>query len=315
MFYKQFQNFDPMASYVPSAPFALLPEIANRARTLLRNRDQEQIIIIAKRIDHLVESHLCDLKDMAIIDLKKKYDPDDDEFSRYFEWDGGTRENGRYLFNESMLDELGILTQDNASSVDVLKSVIDERDDHFYLPEGVPEPASDEYAEGRDYEFFAVLSLWLLADALSFLTNRANNPTCLSVAGSYAIEAMNSVCYAEHLKESEWLIAYTQKTGDAKLANALKQEKENRKIMLSLARKRDAERDKKEKSEKGKKAAEAKHNRVGGSREKRNKILAAWASGKYSSKDICTEQESASLDMSFATARKALREPRLPKST
>ena len=36
-------------------------------------------------------------------------------------------------------------------------------------------------------------------------------------------------------------------------------------------------------------------------------IKAAWASGKYSSRDVCAEQEAAALGMSFSIARKALR--------
>lgn len=36
-------------------------------------------------------------------------------------------------------------------------------------------------------------------------------------------------------------------------------------------------------------------------------LKAIWATGKYSSKDVCAEQESAGLGMSFSTARKALR--------
>lgn len=40
---------------------------------------------------------------------------------------------------------------------------------------------------------------------------------------------------------------------------------------------------------------------------KRQKIREAWASGKYSSRDICAEQECAALGMSFSAARKALR--------
>jgi hypothetical protein len=54
-------------------------------------------------------------------------------------------------------------------------------------------------------------------------------------------------------------------------------------------------------------AADARHSMPGGSREKRRQIIAAWASGKYSSRDICAEQECAALGMSFSTARKALR--------
>jgi hypothetical protein len=55
------------------------------------------------------------------------------------------------------------------------------------------------------------------------------------------------------------------------------------------------------------KAADALHSQPGGSRDKRVAIRAIWATGKYSSRDICAEQECAALSMSFATARKALR--------
>lgn len=54
-------------------------------------------------------------------------------------------------------------------------------------------------------------------------------------------------------------------------------------------------------------AVNERHNKKGGSREKRERIRAIWASGKYSSRDICAEQECAVLGISFSTARKALR--------
>lgn len=40
---------------------------------------------------------------------------------------------------------------------------------------------------------------------------------------------------------------------------------------------------------------------------KREKIREAWLSGKYTSRDVCAEQECAAIGMSFSTARKALR--------
>ena len=55
-----------------------------------------------------------------------------------------------------------------------------------------------------------------------------------------------------------------------------------------------------------KSAANVRHDMPGQSRAKRKAMLAAWASGKYSSRDICAEQECAGLNMSFSTARKAL---------
>lgn len=63
------------------------------------------------------------------------------------------------------------------------------------------------------------------------------------------------------------------------------------------------------------KAINARHNQPGGSRDKQNQIRAIWATGKYTSRDICAEQECASLVVSFATARKALRNTPDPQTT
>lgn len=54
-------------------------------------------------------------------------------------------------------------------------------------------------------------------------------------------------------------------------------------------------------------AANARHSKPGGSRDKRQQIRAIWMTAKYSSRDICAEQECAALGMSFSSARKALR--------
>ena len=54
------------------------------------------------------------------------------------------------------------------------------------------------------------------------------------------------------------------------------------------------------------KAADALHNKPGGTRDKQTAIRTAWASGKFSSRDTCAEQECAGLNMSYSTARKAL---------
>lgn len=54
-------------------------------------------------------------------------------------------------------------------------------------------------------------------------------------------------------------------------------------------------------------AANARHNQPGGSRDKQRQIREIWATGKYSSRDLCAEEECAALGMSFSAARKALR--------
>ncbi|WP_414450674.1 hypothetical protein AB4851_16400 [Burkholderia sp. 22PA0099] len=62
-----------------------------------------------------------------------------------------------------------------------------------------------------------------------------------------------------------------------------------------------------ERSDSARRAANARHEKPGGSRDKAAQIRAAWAAGKYSTRDICAEQECAALEMSFSTARRALR--------
>jgi len=55
------------------------------------------------------------------------------------------------------------------------------------------------------------------------------------------------------------------------------------------------------------KASLAANIRNAGNRIKRQAIQLLWASGKYSNRDLCAEQECAALEMSFSSARKALR--------
>ena len=62
-----------------------------------------------------------------------------------------------------------------------------------------------------------------------------------------------------------------------------------------------------QKSVRARKNVNIRHDKPGGSREKQKKIREIWASGKFSSRDLCTEQECAALDMSYSSARKALR--------
>jgi hypothetical protein len=57
----------------------------------------------------------------------------------------------------------------------------------------------------------------------------------------------------------------------------------------------------------GRLASDALHNKPKGSRANQALIRAAWASGKFTSRDVCAEQESASIGMSFSAARRALR--------
>lgn len=62
-----------------------------------------------------------------------------------------------------------------------------------------------------------------------------------------------------------------------------------------------------QRSEQARQAANALHSKVGGSIDKQNAIREIWASGKYTTRIRCAEEEFLELKMSFDTARKALR--------
>lgn len=53
-------------------------------------------------------------------------------------------------------------------------------------------------------------------------------------------------------------------------------------------------------------AADTLHDKPGGSRDKQRQIREIWATGKYTSRDLCAEQECATLNMSYSAARRAL---------
>ncbi len=200
----QFQEFDAVSGAVPEQPFSHLPDIARRARSILNGRSAEQIDATAKRINSELESYFSDLKSQAVDELLVKFRNDPERYEGYFDWDGGSVGNGRWNFRREMDDELDIPTAQNSSKVDALKTIIENRDSCFFLPKGAPIPEPDHWPEGRTHELFAVLALLQLASCL-WWTSQRKGSTSLSIAGECALEAMDAVCFAEHVREVEWL--------------------------------------------------------------------------------------------------------------
>lgn len=60
-------------------------------------------------------------------------------------------------------------------------------------------------------------------------------------------------------------------------------------------------------------AANKRHDKPGGSRDKQQQIREIWATGKYTSRDLCAEQECAAIGMSISAARNALKNTPEPK--
>lgn len=84
-------------------------------------------------------------------------DVDSGEFQAFFEWDRGSKDN-EWRLKDDMEDELDIPTANNTSELDALKTIIENRGLPLFLTQGAPLSAHEEFAEGRNFELFAVLS-------------------------------------------------------------------------------------------------------------------------------------------------------------
>jgi hypothetical protein len=212
-------KFGLLSDYVPAYPFDCLPEIALRARELLQSKTDEQASAIAARIKKEVNSYFEDALHVGVGELRSKLSPGDEEFEQYFDWDGASSiGNGRWTFKECMADELGIPTEGNTYLVDALKRVMEKRDDSgFFLKE---EPPPEVFREGKDYEFFAVAALEMIASTICCAQEVRE-----SLAGGIAIKAMEAICHAENLRNKEWLVFHVEYQAQKSLKKALHDQK------------------------------------------------------------------------------------------
>lgn len=206
----EFQEFDSVHGRVPGQPFSCLPEIASRARSILKDKTTRQIEQAAKRICHEIETYFSDLKEQAVGNLRQKFEVDPESFEDFFEWDGGTLENGRWFYKDCMDEDLDVLTAENSSEVDALKTIIEERDEGFMLSTGVPLTEYEHWPEGKTDELFAVLAIMLLTHCCKTMVNDRSAHD-LSFAGDWALKAMDAVGFAEHAREVEWLKQFFEK--------------------------------------------------------------------------------------------------------
>jgi len=264
----QFKDFDLLTSNVPSFPFSYMPDIAWRARALLKPYSAEQISWVAGWINSAIDEYFETVKKEEIERLRQElihlekyrdeeWDKEEDEEAEYqkvrkfFLWEGD--EHGEWVFNTDLDDELDIPTAGSISEVDVLKECEDF----------LSELDENELPIRKPFEHFAVLALGLLSSTLSWL-NQIDGPSdksfdsiedyltsfgierkpvkfSVSMAGEHAIKAMEAVCHAEHLREVEELkqihfFELTKNQNDYQNELARLQEAERRRNAEKVAR-------------------------------------------------------------------------------
>ena len=155
-FYRQFDNFDPLTEKV-YGPFSAIQEIADKARKLLTTRSREEIEYAAFFVDWAIENFLKDEIEYGLADLQKQRIARQETIHTLEQ----QCEEDEYIdhrdFPEIMSDE------DFRSNLeDRLVWAFKE----CYSWHSPSEEDELEFKDGKDYEYFAVLALWLVADAV-----------------------------------------------------------------------------------------------------------------------------------------------------
>lgn len=189
-FWRQFDIFDPKNGIVPPYPFYQLQDIAWRARRLLWKRTSSEITYAAQTIDWMIESFFESERENFIEDQiqnngwAKSYILQAIESGEHMD---------RFLKEElpgyaGSDDYLDYSDEDSTSEVEALKGAIDLYD-----------ISDKEFKNAEQYEYFAVLALWLVSDSIEWF-GRDYGSSRLALAAESSIKAMDAVCHAELLQ-------------------------------------------------------------------------------------------------------------------
>ena len=239
-YFKQFFTFNPLSGVLTNQPFAILSAIADRARAILKNRTEYEIYSAAMDIDWAVNEYFRQRKEEEIERMlgelnrlrswKREDVADEYEYAeRFFDWIVDDAENehspesGHWQFKEDMVDRITIPGFDIRDEVTSLKRWRQEYD--------FEEIGSVDFPNGRDYEYFAALSLCLIVEAIKCCGRKtwgglafhldgkteyfegraydshAHELRIRSLGGDFVAKAMDAVCHSEHLLEASRLNA------------------------------------------------------------------------------------------------------------
>ena len=207
-FWRQFDEFDPLKGDIPyNYRFSAMSDIAWRARRLLRGRTSKQVRNLAQDASMVVEEFFESAKREEIERLEREGDTDfcDSQVDEF----GGVS----FRFRSDLEDELEIPTADNTSELEAFKESYGSWID----------PSADEVPDAKDHDYYAAMALWFIADAIEALHYRwdfsdgwmkarrvPREQTALEASemanvGGQLIKAMETVCYAEQVFETDQL--------------------------------------------------------------------------------------------------------------
>ena len=217
---------------------------------LLSGKTLDQIQEIAREVIEFVDRYFSEALEKGTPDISEL---NEYEIDYYFTWSEDNEDAGFWYFREEMAEELGISTPENTSEVYALKMAINSRDDfEINGQDGDIYFSRDSY----NYSMFAVLSLKIISRVLSNIKSASFS------SGWLLLDAMDAVCYAEHLHEISRLLIDVEAEHGRKVNDAIRQYKNERNELLQN-----------EKKEKSKKLNAIRHART---HEAKSMVLDDW---------------------------------------
>ena len=198
-FYKQFEYFDPLKGNLTDWRFPQASSVIYRARSILRNRSGVDISNIAEDADQIISTYFDQEKESVLEAIKAD--------GRYDLLEGD--EDRVTGFKDEAADHYDVRNSDNTSDLDALQEAMGSYFDPTVL----------EIDNLKEYEYFAVLALWLIGDFVQdyehkydfgqhkYVPRERNSLDAYDTAkaAKHLIDAMESVCYAEKLRDIERL--------------------------------------------------------------------------------------------------------------
>lgn len=216
-FYKQFEFFDPQKGSLTDWRFPQASSVIYRARSILRDRSREEIFSIAEDADQIISTYFDQEKESVIDAIKAD--------GRYDLLEGD--EDRVTGFKDEAADHYDVRNSDNTSDLDALQEAIGSLFD----------PTVVEIKDLKEYEYFAVLALWLIGDFVQDYENKYDfaqrkyvprernslDSYDTAKAAKHLIDAMEAVCYAEKLRDIERLeLKYQEKIEKIQAGKAVK---------------------------------------------------------------------------------------------
>lgn len=189
------KEFDPIETYVSKRDIRALESIAKRARALLRGRTGEQVREAQRIITDWIHDYLAVTLEERKDELKRQAHEGNHYALEFFNTEVEYQDDDdRYgivhvgSFKEEMVDEMDILTEGNASEIDVLAESIDAE-----------EMSSPAFQDANEAEFFAALALKYVELSIDSL-RRFHDPDDDSVAADAAMRDLHSATQDRLLK-------------------------------------------------------------------------------------------------------------------